>query len=73
MSEAIAIRRGTARDREFVLDLGTARVRLPACHRLRIALPPLIEGAYERLVEYVLAREHDILMADIDGVPSASR
>ena len=37
---------------------------------MRIALPPLVEGAYERLVEYVLAREHDVLIAESDGVPA---
>jgi len=69
MSEAIAIRRGTARDREFVLDLGR-RVSPSSVSSLRLGLPPLVEGAYERLVEYVIAREHDILVADVDGVPS---
>ena len=69
MSEAIAIRRGTVRDRQFVLDLGR-RVSVTSVSSLRIALPPLVEGAYERLVEYVIAREHDVLVADVDGVPA---
>jgi ribosomal protein S18 acetylase RimI-like enzyme len=69
MSEAIAIRRGTVRDREFVLDLGR-RVSVTSVSSLRIALPPLVEGAYERLVEYVIAREHDVLVAEVDGVPA---
>jgi ribosomal protein S18 acetylase RimI-like enzyme len=69
MSEAIAIRRGTVRDRDFVVDLGR-RVAVTSVSSLRIALPPLVEGAYERLVEYVIAREHDILVADVDGVPA---
>jgi ribosomal protein S18 acetylase RimI-like enzyme len=63
MSAAIAIRRGTARDRAFVVDLGR-RVSPASVSSMRIALPPLVEGAYERLVEYVLAREHDILIAE---------
>jgi ribosomal protein S18 acetylase RimI-like enzyme len=67
MTNAIAIRRGTIRDRAFVVDLGR-RVSLTSVSSLRIALPPLVEGAYERLVEYVLAREHDMLIADVDGV-----
>jgi ribosomal protein S18 acetylase RimI-like enzyme len=67
MSEAIAIRRGTVRDRAFVVDLGR-RVSPTSVSSLRTALPPLVEGAYERLVEYVLAREHDVLIADVDGV-----
>ena len=66
MSDAIAIRRGTVRDRAFVLDLGR-RVSPTSVSSLRIALPPLVEGAYERLVEYVLAREHDVLIAEADG------
>lgn len=68
MSEAIAIRRGTVRDRAFVIDLGK-RVSSTSVSSMRIALPPLVEGAYERLVEYVLAREHDMLIADVNGVP----
>jgi ribosomal-protein-alanine N-acetyltransferase len=68
MSAAIAIRRGTFRDRAFVIDLGR-RVSPTSVSSLRDALPPLVEGAYERLVEYVLAREHDVLIAESDGVP----
>jgi ribosomal protein S18 acetylase RimI-like enzyme len=68
MSDAIAIRRGTVRDRAFVVDLGR-RVSPTSVSSLRTALAPLVEGAYERLVEYVLAREHDILIAEVDGVP----
>jgi ribosomal protein S18 acetylase RimI-like enzyme len=69
MNDAIAIRRGTVRDRAFVIDLGR-RVAPTSVSSLRIALPPLVEGAYERLVEYVLAREHDVLIAESDGVPA---
>ena len=67
MKEAIAIRRGTVRDRAFVIDLGR-RVSPASVSSLRVALPPLVEGAYERLVEYVIAREHDVLIADAAGV-----
>jgi len=66
---AIAIRRGTSIDRAFVIDLGR-RVAPTSVSSLRIALPPLVEGAYERLVEYVLAREHDVLIAESDGAPA---
>jgi ribosomal protein S18 acetylase RimI-like enzyme len=69
MNDAIAIRRGTVRDRAFVIDLGR-RVSPTSVSSLRIALPPLVEGAYERLVEYVLAREHDVLIAEADGSPA---
>ena len=66
MSEAIAIRRGTVRDRAFVVELGR-RVSPTSVSSLRAGLPPLVEGAYERLVEYVLARDYDILIAEVDG------
>jgi ribosomal protein S18 acetylase RimI-like enzyme len=66
MSATIAIRRGTASDRAFVVDLGR-RVSPTSVSSLRTALPPLVEGAYERLVEYVLAREHDVLIAESGG------
>lgn len=66
MSATIAIRRGTVRDRAFVVDLGR-RVSPTSVSSIRIALPPLVEGAYERLVEYVLAREHDVLIAESGG------
>ena len=67
MSGAIAIRRGTVSDRAFVVDLGR-RVSPTSVSSLRVALQPLVEGAYERLVDYALAREHEILVADVDGV-----
>lgn len=60
------IRRGTVRDRAFVVDLGR-RVSPTSVSSLRMALPPLVEGAYERLVDYVFAREHEIFIADVDG------
>ena len=67
MNDTLAIRRGTVRDRAFVLDLGR-RVSLSSVSSLRVALEPLVEGAYERLVEYVMTRENDVLIAEIDGV-----
>ena len=67
MNGTIAIRRGTVHDRAFVVDLGR-RVSPTSVSSLRVALQPLVEGAYERLVDYVLAREHEILVADVDGV-----
>jgi GNAT superfamily N-acetyltransferase len=68
MSDLIAIRRGTARDRAFVIDLGR-RVSPTSVSSQRVALPPLVEGAYERLVEYVLMREHDVVIAEANGEP----
>jgi len=69
MNQTIAIRRGSHRDRAFVLDLGR-RVSPTSVSSLRVALEPLVEGAYERLVEYVLARDNDVLVAEVDGVPA---
>lgn len=69
MIDAVAIRPGTVRDRAFVVDLGR-RVSPTSVSSLRFALQPLVEGAYERLVEYVLGRDHDILVADVDGAPA---
>ena len=69
MTGAVAIRRGTVRDRDFVVDLGR-RVSPTSVSAQRLALPPLVEGAYERLVEYVLARDHDVMIAEADGVPA---
>ena len=49
---------------------GYERAMFAGVSSLRIALPPLVEGAYERLVEYVIAREHDVIVAEVDGVPA---
>jgi GNAT superfamily N-acetyltransferase len=64
----VSIRAGTARDRGFVIDLGR-RVSPTSVSSQRIAPAPLVEGAYERLVEYVIARDHDMLIAEADGGP----
>lgn len=69
MNDTLAIRRGTVRDRAFVLDLGK-RVAPASVSSMRIAIEPLVAGAYERLVEYVLAREHDVLVAELGGLPA---
>lgn len=69
MTAEFAIRRGTARDRAFVIDLGR-RVSSTSVSSLRVALPPLVEGAYERLVEYVFARDYELAIAERDGVPA---
>jgi ribosomal protein S18 acetylase RimI-like enzyme len=69
MNDAVAIRPGTSRDRAFVIDLGR-RVSPTSVSSQRVALAPLVEGAYERLVEFVLAREHDVFVAEVNGVPA---
>jgi ribosomal protein S18 acetylase RimI-like enzyme len=69
MNPAISIRRGTVRDRAFVVDLGR-RTSATSVSSLRVALPPLVEGAYERLVEFALVRDHDVVIAEIDGEPA---
>jgi ribosomal protein S18 acetylase RimI-like enzyme len=69
MKDAVAIRPGTVRDQAFVLDLGR-RVSPTSVSSQRVAFPPLVEGAYERLVEFALVRDHDVLIAEVDGVPA---
>ena len=69
VNASIALRSGTSRDRAFVIDLGR-RVSPTSVSSLRVGLPPLVEGAYERLVEYVISRDHAMLIADYDGVPA---
>jgi len=68
MTGAVTIRRGDAHDREFVLDLGS-RVAATSISAVRPAPLPMVEHAYDRLMAYVLARDHDLLVAT-DGATS---
>jgi GNAT superfamily N-acetyltransferase len=69
MTPAVAIRGGTAGDRAFVTGLGR-RVSASSVSSLRAGPPPLVEIAYERLIEYSLDRESELLIADLDGAPA---
>jgi ribosomal protein S18 acetylase RimI-like enzyme len=68
MNATVAIRRATASDRAFVRDLGR-RVSLESVSSLRPGDPELVVEAYERLVDYVLTRDHAILVATESDAP----
>jgi ribosomal protein S18 acetylase RimI-like enzyme len=61
----IAIRRGDAHDRAFVLDLGK-RVVATSISVVRPASLLSAEDAFERLVSFALARRHELLIAHAD-------
>jgi ribosomal protein S18 acetylase RimI-like enzyme len=67
MNVVAAIRRATTGDRAFVRDLGR-RVAATSVSSLRPGSPALVEEAYDRLVDYVLTRDHAILIAESDIV-----
>lgn len=69
MNATVAIRRGERSDRAFVLELGT-RVAATSVSSLRAALLPLVESAFRTLAEYVWSRDHDTLIAELDGKPA---
>ena len=62
MNATVAIRRATASDRAFVRELGR-RVGSTSVSTVRPSPPQLVDEAYERLVDYVLTRDHAILIA----------
>ena len=68
MNATVAIRRATAGDRAFVRELGR-RVSGTSVSSLRPGVPELIEEAYDRLVDYVLTRDHAIVIATENDVP----
>jgi ribosomal protein S18 acetylase RimI-like enzyme len=67
MSTALTIRRGERSDRPFVLDLGQ-RVSSTSVSMLRDTLPQLVATAFLNLAEFVWTRDHDMLIAEADGV-----
>jgi ribosomal protein S18 acetylase RimI-like enzyme len=68
MNATVAIRRATTADRAFVRDLGR-RVSSTSVSTLRPGDPVLVAEAYERLVDYVITRDHAIFIAHEDDVP----
>ncbi len=66
--EQIALRRGDAADREFVLDLGR-RTALDSVSALRPAPPALVGVSYELLVNFAFEQSHVLLVAEseLDG------
>jgi ribosomal protein S18 acetylase RimI-like enzyme len=67
MNATIAIRRGTARDRSFVIDLGR-RVSLTSVSAVRAGQPARVMFAYDRLADYVWTRDHAMIIAEEGGV-----
>ncbi len=64
----LSLRRGSERDRAFVLDLGT-RTTAASVSSLRPAPEALVAASYERLVDFAFANEYELLIAenDLDG------
>jgi ribosomal protein S18 acetylase RimI-like enzyme len=62
MNATVAIRRATTADRAFVRDLGR-RVAATSVSTMRAGTPDLVDEAYDRLVDYVLTRDHAIFVA----------
>jgi ribosomal protein S18 acetylase RimI-like enzyme len=65
---SIALRRGGAADRSFVLDLGS-RTSLDSMSALRTVPAPLVETSFEHLVDFAFERQYVLLIAerDLDG------
>ena len=68
MNAIVSIKRATVGDRAFVRDLGR-RVSTTSVSSLRPGTTELVEEAYERLVDYVLTRDHAILVALENDAP----
>jgi ribosomal protein S18 acetylase RimI-like enzyme len=68
MNATVAIRRATTSDRAYVRELGR-RVSGTSVSSMRPGDPELVAEAYERLVDYVLTRDHAILIATDGDAP----
>lgn len=66
MNAAIAIRRGDARDRAFLSDLGERTV-MDSVPSTRDSIPAMARLSFERLLEYVFAQSHVIFIAEENG------
>ncbi len=64
----VAVRRGTAGDHGFVRDLGL-RSGGSSVSAVRNARYDDVVTAFERLIEFVLTRDHELLVAAEHGVP----
>jgi ribosomal protein S18 acetylase RimI-like enzyme len=65
VNAAATVRTGDDRDRPFILDLG-GRTVMDSVSSFRDAIPAMARVSFERLVEYVYAQPHVILIAE-DG------
>lgn len=66
MSAAVAVRRGDRADHDFVRDLGR-RSATSSVSPVRVARAADVHEAFARLIEFVLGRRHDVLIAEADG------
>jgi ribosomal protein S18 acetylase RimI-like enzyme len=68
MSAQITMRRGSAADRPFVLDLGS-RTSIDSVSSMRAASEVLVRGSFEQLVAYAFARSYVLEIAEtaLDG------
>jgi len=62
----LAIREGSARDRDFVLDLGR-RTIASSVSRVRPATPEALEASYARLHDFMYNQSHVVLIAEFAG------
>ncbi len=66
MNATVAVRRGDPNDSDFVRDLGR-RSAASSISAVRVARYDDVVLAFERLIDFVLSREHITLIAEQDG------
>ena len=66
MTAAVAVRRGDRDDRDFVRDLGF-RSATTSVSAVRVARYDDVLQAFERLLDFVFARVHELLIAEEHG------
>ena len=66
MTAAVTVRRGDRDDRDFVRDLGF-RSATTSVSAVRVARYDDVLQAFERLVDFVYARAHEVLIAEEHG------
>jgi ribosomal protein S18 acetylase RimI-like enzyme len=66
MNATVAVRRGDLRDRDFVRDLGR-RSTGTSVSAARAARDEDVIAAFERLVDFVYDRSHEVLVAEQNG------
>ncbi|HTJ25696.1 MAG TPA: GNAT family N-acetyltransferase [Candidatus Limnocylindria bacterium] len=68
MNAAVAVRRGTRDERAFVRDLGR-RSASSSVSSVRDARFDDVLLSFDRLLDFVFGRHHELLIADEDGSP----
>ena len=68
MTPAITVRRGEFADRDFVTDLGH-RTATSSVSPVREPRHADVLEAFDRLVDFVYGRRHDVLIAEENGTP----